>query len=73
MGNISPAPSRGNNVVANTARNSFERSTLSPVQRKPRILCLDGGGMRGIIEAEFLLEIERRSGKKVMLILLFEL
>jgi hypothetical protein len=29
--------------------------------------------MRGIIEAEFLLEIERRSGKKVMLILLFEL
>lgn len=30
-----------------------------------RILCIDGGGTRGIVAAEFLLEIEKRTKKKV--------
>ena len=32
--------------------------------RGPRVLCLDGGGVRGLVEIEVLHRIERATGKK---------
>lgn len=71
--NISPAPSPSPSGPHHAPKLASFSSKSSLAQRehsktrRPRILCLDGGGMRGIIEAEFLKEIEKRAGKKVIL------
>ena len=77
MGNsissVSPAPSPSSTphqtpkLIEFAIKASLAQRTHSNT-RRPRILCLDGGGMRGIIEAEFLKEIEKRSGKKVIVL-----
>lgn len=36
--------------------------------RGKRILCLDGGGVRGLIEIQVLMELERLTGTKVSLL-----
>jgi hypothetical protein len=59
----------GNNISAAEAPADYANSLIAsdraaPIQpRRPRGLCLDGGGMRGIIEAQFIIEIEKRLGK----------
>ena len=55
--------SRGNSPRVNTSI-----STPIEFRAKPggnRILCLDGGGMRGLIQIEILSELERMTKKKV--------
>lgn len=36
------------------------------VREKLKVLCLDGGGTKGILEAIFLNELEKKSGKKII-------
>ena len=39
--------------------------SLSQAEGGSRILSLDGGGIRGLLQIEILSEIERRTGKKI--------
>src|SRR5438270_629061 len=40
-------------------------SQATPIGRPLRVLALDGGGIRGVIPATVLAEIERRCGKRI--------
>ena len=35
------------------------------LRRRDRMLFLDGGGMKGLVEIEILMEIERRTGRRI--------
>ena len=39
---------------------------ISEIKKGKRMLFLDGGGMRGLLELEVLMEIERRTGRKII-------
>lgn len=41
------------------------QKTAKPVRPGSRILFLDGGGIRGLVLVEMLMEIERRTGRKI--------
>ena len=41
------------------------QETAKPVRPGGRVLFLDGGGVRGLILVEMLMEIERRTGRKI--------
>ena len=39
---------------------------IPEMKKGERMLFLDGGGMRGLLELEVLMEIERRTGRKII-------
>jgi len=38
--------------------------TLESLKQRPTLLCLDGGGIRGLVLTQILIEIEKQTGKK---------
>ena len=42
------------------------RAAMPKIRKGERMLFLDGGGMRGLLELEVLMEIEKRTGRKII-------
>ena len=58
--NFSPTPQQAMELVRQLQREAEYRRRFGS-----RILCLDGGGMRGLVQIEILRQIEKKTGKRI--------
>lgn len=49
----------------NKMKLSFALTDVMHMKKKQRIFCLDGGGIRGVMHVELLLQIEEPVGRKI--------
>ncbi len=72
---LMPSPSRSMRSPSSTSSSSSSSSSSAlPSSSRPpsasslpplRILCLDGGGIRGLLEVVLLMELEKQTGKRI--------
>ena len=53
-------------VAVNPVTTGAHVCTNSPIQKGDRVLCLDGGGIKGLILIEMLMIVEQITGKKIV-------
>ena len=64
MGDRHPTAPYPNLLERNDSTSSDDEASLQPAAGS-RVLCLDGGGMRGLVHIEVLTQIEKLTGKKI--------
>lgn len=55
-----------NSVVACEALDALEQVDVYRMSNGCKILCLDGGGVRGLVQIEMLRQIEQKTGKRIV-------